>query len=456
MEENNKIAASDFTTGSIPKKLIKFMIPILGALILQAMYGAVDLMIVGRFGTDEGISAVATGSNLINLVTFVIAGFTMGVTVLIGRYLGEKHEERIGGVVGGAIAFFAVTGVFFSVFLVVLAPVLVKLLNTPKEARNLAISYVRICGGGFVFVVAYNVISGIFRGLGNSRLPLIFVAIACVVNIAGDLLFVAVFKMNVAGAALATILAQAVSVVLSLVIIKKQKLPLGVSRRDIRFNSEIKRFFWLGAPISLQDLLVNMSFLILCSIINHMGLAESSGYGIAQKVVQFIMLIPSSLMQSMSAFVSQNVGAGKEKRATQAMYTGMAIGCTIGVFVFIMAYFKGDVPSAIFTSNREFIAKSAEYLKGMSSETIITCVLFSFIGYFNGHGRTMPVMIQGISSSFIMRIPLSYAFSKIPGATLTTIGYAVPLTTVYGIVFFIIAFIIFKRSLKNAAEPGLE
>ncbi len=445
MKENT--LSGDFTQGSIAKKLVKFMIPILGALILQAMYGAVDLLVVGQFGSDAGISGVSTGSNVINLVTFVISALTMGVTVLIGRYLGENKNERIGKVIGGAVVFFALFALALMILLLAFAPQFAAWLNAPQEAYDLTVTYIRICGGGIFFVVAYNVISGIFRGLGNSRLPLIFVAIACVVNIVGDLVFVAVFHMNVAGAALATILAQCVSVILSLVIISRQKLPFSFSRKDIGFNSEIKNFVRTGFPIALQEFLTNLSFLILCAIINGIGLEASSGYGIAQKVVSFVMLIPSSLMQSMSAFVAQNVGAGREDRAKKAMRTGMVIGVTIGVFVTLLSYFRGDIPSALFTSNPDFIARSAEYLKGFSMEAILTCIVFSYIGYFNGHGKTMPVMIQGISASFCVRVPLSYLFSIQPGADLVTIGYAVPLASVYGIVFFTVYYLAFQRRM---------
>ena len=441
MEE--KVLAGDFTQGNIANKLIRFMIPILGALVLQAMYGAVDLLVVGQFGTDAGISAVSTGSNVINLVTFVISELTMGVTVLIGRYLGENRNERIGKVIGGAIVFFAIMAAALMILLLAFAPQFASWLNAPKEAYDLTVTYIRICGAGILFVVAYNVISG------NSRLPLIFVAIACVVNIVGDLVFVAVFKMNVAGAALATILAQLVSVVMSLAIIKKQQFPFHFSKKDICFSSEIRNFLKVGFPIALQEFLTNISFLILCAIINGMGLEASSGYGIAQKVVSFIMLIPSSLMQSMSAFVAQNVGAGKEERARKAMRTGMLLGVTIGIFVSALSFFRGDIPSALFTGNQAFIARSAEYLKGFAPEAILTCLVFSYIGYFNGHGKTIPVMVQGISASFLVRVPLSYLFSIQKGATLTTIGYAVPLASVYGIIFFTICYLVFLRKMKK-------
>lgn len=453
MEETKRLA-DDFTQGGILVKLVKFMIPILGALILQAMYGAVDMLVVGQFGTSAGISAVSTGSSIINLVTFVITSLTMGITVLIGRYLGERNNERIGNVVGGTICFFAVFTVAAMALLLAGAPLFASLLNAPREAFALTVQYVRICGGGIVFVVAYNVISGIFRGLGNSRLPLVFVAIACVVNIVGDLVFVAVFRMDVAGAAIATILAQAVSVVLSLLIIRRQQLPFRFSGKNICFNREIPVFLRLGFPLALQEMLTNISFLILCAIVNNIGLEASSGYGIAQKVISFVMLIPSSLMQSMSAFVAQNVGAGKEERARRAMFAGMILGAVIGVFVTFVSFFRGDIPASLFTSNAAYIAQAAEYLKGFSIEAVLTCVVFSYIGYFNGHGLSLPVMLQGISASFLVRVPLSYLFSIQPGAGLFRIGLAVPAASVYGIVFFTVCYLWYTHRKGKISGQG--
>lgn len=440
--------SDDFTQGSIGGKLVKFMIPVLGALILQAMYGAVDLLVVGQFGTDAGISAVSTGSSVINLVTFVITSLTMGVTVLISRYLGEKRSERVGAVIGGAICFFILFAMVLTVILIIGAPLFASLLNAPEEAFYLTNQYVRICGAGIVFVIAYNVISGVFRGLGNSRLPLVFVAIACVVNVVGDLIFVAGFGMDVAGAALATILAQAVSVVMSLVIIRRQKLPFAMKRTDIRFNLEIPSFLRLGIPLAFQEMLTNLSFLILCAIVNGIGLEASSGYGIAQKVISFIMLIPSALMQSMSAFVAQNVGAGKELRTRKAMHSGMVLGMAVGVLIFFVAFFRGDLPASLFTSNQAYILRAAEYLKGFSFEAVLTCVVFSYIGYFNGHGQALPVMLQGITASFLIRVPLSYYFSLKEGASLFDIGMAVPAASVYGILFFTVWYLWYSRKVK--------
>lgn len=442
---------NDFTEGSILKKLVGFMLPILGALVLQAMYGAVDILIVGKFGTTAGISGVSTGSNIINLVTFTVAGLSMGITVLIGRYIGEGRNDLIGKVIGGAIAFFFVISIAFTALMIIFARPLAILMQAPEEAIEVTVEYVRICGGGMIFIIAYNVISCIFRGLGESRLPLLFVAIACVVNILGDLLFVAVFDMNVAGAAIATVLAQAVSVVLSLVILKKKKLGFNFSVKDISFNGQVKSFLLLGAPIAVQEIFTNLSFLALCAFINGLGLDASSGYGVANKITGFIMLIPGALMQSMSSFIAQNVGSGKETRAKRAMLTGMGIGAFIGVFVAFLAYFGGDAVSAIFDDDPAVIARSAEYLRGFASEAIITCILFSFIGYYNGHGKTMFVVFQGLMQTFLVRLPMSYIMCIQPNASLTMIGLAAPSATVFGIIINVVYFIFYSRKLKAEA-----
>lgn len=444
--------ASDFTNGSIVTKMLRFMLPILGAQILQAMYGAVDLLIVGQFGTIAGISGVSTGSAIINLVTFMITGLVMGLTVLIGRYIGERRPDQAGQAIGGAICFFTVAAVIFTAILLIFARPFAVLMQAPEEAIDLTVTYVRICGGGLIFIIAYNLISSIFRGLGNSKLPLIFVAIACVVNIFGDLFFVAVLRMNVAGAAIATVLAQAVSVVLSLVIIRRQELPFVMTRKDIRFNSEIRKFVKLGAPIAFQEVLTNLSFLALCAFINRLGLDASSGYGVANKITSFIMLVPGALMQSMSAFVAQNVGAGKEARARKSMYTGIAIGATIGIPIAIFAYLRGDTMSRIFSSDPAVIARSAEYLKGFAIESVVTAFLFSFMGYFNGQGQTMWVMLQGLAQSFLVRLPMSYIMSIQPDASLTNIGLAAPSATIFGILLNAGYFVWYTRKQKRIRE----
>lgn len=440
---------SDFTQGSIIKKLIPFMIPILGALVLQAAYGAVDLLVVGRFGSTAGLSAVSTGSQILNLVTFVITQLAMGITVLIARYIGEKSTGQIGELLGGAITVFAIISAILFAVMVFFAKPLAVLMQAPQEAISLTTVYVRICGGGIFFIVAYNVLAAIFRGLGDSRSPLIFVAVACVVNIIGDLIFVAGFHLDAAGAAIATVAAQAVSVVLAIVLLKKKDLKFGIQKKDFRINGQCKRFLKVGLPLALQEFLTQMSFLALCAFINKLGLDASSGYGVACKIVNFAMLVPSSLMQSMASFVSQNVGAGKPDRAKKSMFTGMGLGVIVGVVVFTCVWCFGDVLTSVFTTDAAVIQKGTEYLKGFAPETIVTAVLFSMVGFFNGYEKTVWVMIQGLVQTLLVRLPLAYVMSIQPHASLTKIGLAAPVATCFGIVLNVIFYLIFTRKMER-------
>lgn len=440
---------ADFTQGSILKKLFWFMLPILGALVLQAAYGAVDLLVVGRFGSTEGLSAVSTGSQVLNLVTFVVTQLAMGVTVLIARYLGEKREESIGAVLGGAVAVFAVVSAVLFALLVFLAKPISVLMQAPQEALTLTASYVRICGCGIFFIVAYNLLAAIFRGLGDSKSPLLFVLVACIVNIIGDLVFVAGFHLDAAGAALATVMAQAVSVACAIGLLVKKKLPFTVQKSDFGFNPQCRKFLSIGLPLALQEFLTQLSFLALCAFVNRLGLEASSGYGVACKIVNFAMLIPSSLMQSMASFVSQNVGTGNQKRARKAMFTGIGIGLVFGCAVFALVMLKGDLLSGIFTTDAAVIANGFAYLKGFAPETIVTAVLFSMIGYFNGNNQTLWVMVQGLVQTLLVRLPFAYMMSIQPNASLTKIGLAAPVSTTVGIILNVLFYLYLSRKKKE-------
>ena len=413
---------ADFTQGSILKKLCRFMLPVLGALILQAAYGAVDLLVVGRFGSTSGLSAVSTGSQVLNLVTFVVTQLAMGVTVLIARYIGEKREKEIGAVLGGAAVVFTILAGCLFVLLVLFARPISVLMQAPQEALALTASYVRICGCGILFIVAYNVLSAVFRGLGDSRSPLLFVLVACLVNVAGDLVLVAGLHLDAAGAALATVLAQAVSVGCALAILRRKKLPFTFRKSDMRLNEQCRRFLAIGLPLALQEFLTQLSFLALCAFVNRLGLAASSGYGVASKIVSFVMLVPSALMQSMASFVAQNIGAGNVKRAKKSMFTGIAVGVAFGIVMFALVLRKGDVLAGLFSTDAEVVRRGFEYLRGFAPETIVTAVLFSMIGYFNGSNQTLWVMIQGLIQTLLVRLPLAYYMSIQPNASLTISG----------------------------------
>lgn len=441
----------DFTQGSILKKLIYFMLPVLGALVLQAAYGAVDLLVVGRFGSTSGLSAVSTGSQVLNLVTFVVTQLAMGITVLIARYLGERREEQIGAVIGGSAVVFAVISVGLFAVMVGLARPISVLMQAPAEAVDLTASYVRICGSGIFFIVAYNLLAAIFRGMGDSKSPLLFVLVACIVNIVGDLVLVAGCHLDAAGAALATVFAQAVSVVFAIMILVKKDLPFAIRKKDFCFNPQCRRFLAIGLPLALQEFLTQLSFLALCAFVNRLGLEASSGYGVACKIVNFAMLVPSALMQSMASFVAQNVGAGKEKRAKQSMFTGIGVGLVVGCLVFVLILLKGDVLAGIFSTDEAVIRNGFAYLKGFAPETIVTAIMFSMVGYFNGNNKTVWVMAQGLIQTLLVRLPLAYVMSIQPNASLTKIGLAAPVSTAVGIILNV-GFYVYLNRKEQASK----
>ena len=373
-----------FTEGKILQPLILFAMPVLFALFLQAMYGAVDLLVVGKFASSADVSAVSTGSQIMMTLTNLISSFAMGTTVLLGQLIGcGKKEEG-----GTAMVMFAGIALVMTVLLVCFAPQISSIMHAPKEAFDKTAAYVRICGCGMIVIVAYNLIGCIFRGIGDSKTPLFTVAIACVCNIAGDLVLCAGFHMGTAGAACATVFAQVVRVVVSFGFIRKKQLPFVFKKENVRIHKTLlKKMAGLGAPIALQDLLVSISFLIILAIVNSMGVTASAGVGVAEKVCAFIMLISSAFMQSMSAFVAQNYGAGRMDRAKKALY--------------------------------------------------------------NGIGQTKFVMLQGIAGAFGVRVPVSYLMSLRPDTSLFKIGLATPMSSVVQLLLCLGFMVILNRRARK-------
>ena len=440
----------NFTQGKIMAPLMKFALPVMLAMFLQALYGAIDLLVVGQFSDTVNVSAVSTGSQIIMTITMVITGLAMGVTILIGQKIGEGKPDVAGHVVGTGIYLFILIGIILTVIFVPGAGAVSTVMQAPAEAFTETVAYVRICSAGFIFITAYNVLGSIFRGIGDSKMPLITVVIATIINIAGDLIFVAVFHWGAGGAALATVLAQGVSVLLSIVIIKKRKLPFVMSKKDISLDKRnITMILKLGAPVALQDLLVSISFLVILAIINSMGVVYSAGLGIAEKICMFIMLIPSGYMQSMSAFVAQNIGAAKPDRARKALLCGVSTSFVAGVVMFWLSFFHGDILSMIFTKEADVIVQAFDYLKAYGIDTLLTCFLFCFIGYFNGCGKTLFVMVQGLIGAFLVRIPVSWVMSQTAEPTLFKIGLATPCSTIVQIILCVTCFIILLKKEKR-------
>ena len=432
---------NDFTRGRILLPLLKFMLPVFLAMLLQATYGAVDLLIVGQFAQSLDVSAVSTGSQMMMTIANLVTSFAMGTTILLGQRIGEGRGREAGQVVGSSICLFAAIAGGFTLLTPLLAGPLSRVMNAPAEAFAATASYIRICGLGSGFIIAYNLIGSIFRGIGDSRTPLLTVAIACVFNIAGDLLLVAVFHMGTAGAALATVAAQALSVGLSLLILRKKPLPFRLTRGDLRFQgSVIRRVTGLGLPIALQDLLVGISFLVLLAIVNDLGLTPSAGVGVAERVCGFIMLIPAAFMQAMAAFAAQNYGAGKYDRAKRALGCAVGVSALLAVGMFALSFWKGELLSGVFSRDAAVIRASADYLKAYAIDCLLTCFLFCFIGFFNGIGMTRFVMLQGIAGAFLVRIPVAFLMSREVPVSMFHIGLATPCSTVLQVLLCLICF----------------
>ena len=447
----------NFTEGKIFAPLIRFAGPVLLALLLQTMYGAVDLLVVGQFGTSADVSAVSTGSMVMHTVTVVITGLAMGLTVLVGRKIGEGLREDAGNIIGSGIWLFGVLAVVLSVLMVFAAPSMAKLMQAPAEALDKTISYITICSAGAIFIVAYNLVGSIFRGIGDSVMPLVTVAIACVLNIIGDLVFVALFHMGTTGAAIATVFAQAVSVALSLLLIRRREMPFSLKAGAIRPSGRlIRQILILGIPIALQDLLVSISFLAITAIVNSLGLIASAGVGVAEKLCGFVMLVPSAYMQAMSAFVAQNMGAGKPQRAQKALLCGIASSLVVGAVMGYLSFFHGDLLAGLFAKDAAVISAAAEYLKAYAIDCLLTSFLFCFIGYFNGTGNTIFVMLQGIIGAFGVRLPVSWIVSRQAGANLFHIGLATPASSLVQIILCGVFFVITLRKQKNLSESGLQ
>ncbi|WP_418377883.1 MATE family efflux transporter [Acidaminococcus sp.] len=420
----------DFTSGSVSRTLIHFALPVMFALFLQAMYGTVDLLIVGQFASSTDVSAVATGSQIMQTVTNLISSLATGTTVLLGQKIGEKKPSEGGEIAGASLVLFALIGIAFSLLLTLGAAPLSRAMNAPEAAFLKTVHYLSICGGGTLIIIFYNLIGGLFRGMGDSHTPFIAAAIACVSNVVLDLLMVAVFSFGAAGAALATVLSQCISVLLSYQFIRQKKLPFTLTLAHIRFQKKtIKRILILGVPLAVQDFFVGLSFLIILAIANSLGVDASAGVGVSEKICGFIMLVSASFMQSMAAFTAQNKGAGRMDRAVKALHCAMGLSCGCGLIMGFFTFFHGDILAGLFTSSPSVMAAAADCLKAYAFDAFLTSFLFCFIGFYNGLGLTTFVMVQGIFGSFGVRVPLSYLMSQFQPVSLFHIGLATPVST---------------------------
>ena len=426
----------DLTQGNLITTLLSFALPYIGANFLQALYGAADLMIVGYFCDSSVVSAVATGSQLLQTLIFFITGLTVSATVLIGKAFGAKQYENIVKIINTMTICFIVAALFLSTAIILFDKTLLNLLRTPSEAYIATGEYIFICSLGLIFIFAYNAISAVLRGLGNSVAPMYFVAISCAINIIADIILVGKYSMGAQGAAIATICSQAFSVLIGLIYLKRGNFVFKFKFRGVKFDiSTAKELFKIGLPLSLQDTLIPLSFLFLFSLANSMGIAASAAYGSVVRLNGFMMLPAGSFAMALTALTAQNIGAGKMDRSVNALKLSILFAFSFGLIFFIWQQLAPESAIALFSRDKEVLKAGALYLKSFSYDYILVPFVFCFNGFFFGCGRTVFAAANSIVSAFLIRIPVAYILcSLIAGATLFELGIATPAASVLSII----------------------
>lgn len=426
----------DLTQGPITPTLIRFALPFLGSSLLQFMYAVVDMIIVGQFSDSAGIAAVNNSGQIMQLVTGLICGVATGGTVLIGQYIGARQERQAGRTVGSMIVLFLVLAGVITGILLVFGNDMVALMQVPEEAVIPARAYLRICGVGSVFIVGYNVVASILRGIGDSKRPMYFIAISCVLNVFGDLALVGGLRMGAAGAAIATAGAQAVSFLTALITLCRSGLPFPVELRPE--GSKLLRVLRLGIPVALQDMMATLSFIIITVVVNRIGLDQSAAVGVVERIIGFSMVIPIAFMSALSVFAAQNIGACQQERAKRGMWLSLVVSLALTVFLFAAMQLVPELLMGIFTPDTGVIAHGALYLRTYSIDALLVCFVFCLNGFFSGCGHTGFTMFNCLFSTFVVRVPLVIWFASMPGVTMLQIGIAAPAASAIQIIIQLI------------------
>lgn len=440
----------NLTQGSILKNIFIFSLPYLLSNFLQTLYGMADLFIAGQFNGAEIISAVSIGSQVMHMFTVMIVGLAMGGTVLIGQAVGAKDSKRASKVIGNTILLFIVFSIIVTVILFICAPGIVSLLSTPPESITETISYLRICFAGIPFIVAYNVIASIYRGMGDSKSPMYFVTIACVINIILDYIFMGVLGMQASGAAIATVIAQTISVVISLVAILKSKSEIKLTKTDLVPAKKVMGgILKIGVPVACQDGFIQISFMIITIIANRRGVNVAAAVGIVEKIICFLFLIPSSMLSTISAIAAQNIGAGYHDRAKKTLFTGTAIATGIGIAFAIIFQFISKPVLSLFTSDTVVVGLGVQYLHAYVTDCIFAAIHFCFSGYFCAIGKSFISFVHNVISIVFVRIPGAYFAAKLWPETLYPMGLAAPCGSLLSAVICIIAFFVLEHVVTN-------
>ena len=443
----------NLTQGSVPKVLLQFAVPFLVANILQALYGGADLFVVGPYADSAGVAAVAIGSQVMQTITGIILGITTGTTVLIAIATGAKDNRKVASTIGSSIWLFSITGIILTLLMIRLHNQIAEWMHTPTEAMSDTKSYILVCSTGILFIIGYNVVCGILRGLGDSKTPLYFIALACIINIVLDFILVGYFHLGATGAAIATVTAQGVSFATALCFLHRKGFHFEFTRRDIRLNGVLsKRILALGAPIALQDALINVSFLIITVIVNQMGVIASASLGVVEKIIVFAMLPPMAISSAVATMTAQNYGAGLIRRMNQCLLSGIGLALIFGVTVCLYSQFLPETLTAFFSKDPAVISMAAEYLKGYSIDCVIVSFVFCINSYFSGQGNSLFPMIHSLIATFLFRIPLSYWFSQIDSSSLFIMGFAPPLSTIVSLLICI-WYLRYTKDKRSTTHP---
>lgn len=430
---------TDLTQGSVFGQLLKFSVPFLLSNLLQALYNMADMVIVGQFGGAVGASAVGIGGQVTILIINLISGLAVGGTIMIAQFIGARRQQEVERTVGTMFTLYAIAGAAITVIMLLINPWVLRLMQTPADCYGEALAYLNICMGGTLFIGGYNAVSAVLRGMGDSRHPLIFVGVAAVVNIVLDLVFVGVFHMGAAGAAWATIAAQALSLTLSIVFLRRRDFVFDFHPRSFKMDKALAgQLVKLGIPASLQGTLVSLSFMVLMTVANGVaGLTGSAALSIAGKV-NSVAILPSLAMQaSVSSMAGQNIGAGKPERARKTMFVAMGMSFVFSALMFaVVNLFPAGIASLFMSGDTDpaIVSASAEYLRVISWDYLITSILFCINGLAMGAGQTLFSLLNGCVSSLLVRIPAAVLFGQVLHFGLNGVGLAAPSASLVGLV----------------------
>lgn len=425
--------------GKLSTGLWRFAVPYMIAYLLQALYGAVDLLIVGQFCDQTAIAAVGVGAQILHSALGLILGLSAGATVLIGYNVGAKDSRGVAHALGSTAFLFAVLALVITPLAACLTNTIVSLMQTPEEAVAHTRDYVFVCACGAPFIIGYNVLGAIYRGFGDSKTPTYFVAIACVINVIGDLALVAGCRMGPLGAALATILAQAASFLWALYYMRRKRFSFEFHRGDlIPRRHDLKEIVKVGAPMALQDVLTSLSFLVIQAIINLMGVSAAAGMGVVERIIGFMFIPPVAFSLAVATASAQNFGARQPQRALRAVGLGVCFSMVFAVCFLVLCQTYPEKTAQIFAKDLNVIDQAAQYLRSFSLDLLCVCLVFNINGFFIGSGRALVVMTHSSLAAILARIPLSYLFSQGPKASMRQVGYAAPLASVFSIIFCVI------------------